>query len=113
MATYRWRIDFSLPGLPIARPLRLGPIELNPAQPDGNGRSRSLGTLALDTDKFLQESQVETAALERIEPLAIAAASLGGSVREPTVTSHHVVLTIGVSLIPLACRHLLKTAASR
>jgi hypothetical protein len=87
MAMYRWGIEFSLPGVQIARPVTLGAIHLTPAPRDENGRSRSIGYLVLDTDQYLQDSAVEADALSQLEPVAIAAAAMGGSVREPVVTS--------------------------
>lgn len=87
MATYRWRIEFFLPGVPIARSVTLGAIHLAPAPRDENGRSRSNGYLVLETDQYLQDSAVEAEALLQLEFVAIAAAALGGSVREPIVTS--------------------------
>jgi len=87
MTTYRWRIEFSLPGVPIARPVTLDAIHLEPTPRDENSRSRSIGYLVLETDQYLQDSAVEAAALSRLEFVAVAAAALGGSVRGPVVTS--------------------------
>lgn len=85
MATYRWRIDFSLPGVPIAQPMTLDAITLTPAPRDQKGRSLSNGYLQLDIDQYLQDSDVETQAMSQLERIAIAAAALGGSTRKPIV----------------------------
>src|SRR2546428_8883807 len=87
MATYRWRIEFSLPGAPIARPVTLGAIQLSPASRDEHGHSRSVGHLMLDTDQCLDDSAVTKEALPKLETVAIAAAALGSSVRAPVITS--------------------------
>ncbi|MGH9424980.1 MAG: hypothetical protein ACRD2L_01545 [Terriglobia bacterium] len=87
MATYRWRIEFSLLGVPIASSVTLDAIHLAPAFPDEKGRSRSIGYLVIETDQYLQDLAVEADALSQLEFVAIAAAALGGSVREPVVTS--------------------------
>jgi hypothetical protein len=90
MATYRWRIEFDLPGVPIARPLSLGAMQLTPAPRDERGHSRSNRYLVFETEEYLQGSTIETEALSHLEPVAIVAAAIGGSVRAPTVTSVHV-----------------------
>lgn len=87
MATYRWRVEFSLPGVPIARPVALDTIQLTPSPRDEKGHSRSTGYLLLETDQYLQQADAEQRALAQLETVAVAAAALGGSVREPVVIS--------------------------
>lgn len=86
MAVYRWRSEFDLPGAPVARPLELGPIRLTPEPRDERGQSRSSGYFVLETERS-QAHEAEAEALSRLELVAMAAASLGGSVRAPVIRS--------------------------
>jgi len=87
MTVYQWSVEFLLPGVPLSRPLTLGSIALRPMPRDENSASRSVGCLQLETGQHLDERAVAAQALSQVELLAMAAAALGGSVRQPVVTS--------------------------
>jgi hypothetical protein len=87
MATFRWRADFSLPGLPLAQPLTLGAIYIAPSARGKNGQYESTGYLIFETEESLRESDARAKALSQLEAVAVAGAALGGSVGEPVVTS--------------------------
>lgn len=79
MATYRWAVEFSLPGVPIARPVTLGAMQLTPASADENGHFQSIGSVALSTDQYLEPSAVEANVVLELELVALAAGAKGGS----------------------------------
>lgn len=87
MPRYRWRIDFLLPGVPIDRPIQLDAIQLQPAPRDGKGHSWCTGHLSLELDQYADENAVKAEVLKRLGFVAIAAAGMGGSVREPIIDS--------------------------
>lgn len=91
MATYKWRADFLLPGLPIALPLTLGTIYIVPVPRDETGRSQSRGHLTFETAAHLSETEARAKALSELTPVAVAGTALGGSVGEPVVTSVNLV----------------------
>lgn len=87
MPRYRWRIDFLLPGVPIDRPIQLDAIQLQPAPRDDEGHSQCTGYLSLELDQYADENAVKAQVLPQLGFVAIAAAGLGGSVREPIIDS--------------------------
>lgn len=87
MPTYRWRIEFSLPGVPIAQAIALDAMQLTPCPRDKYARARSAGALLLETEEYLHPSDVRARAMSRLQALAMAAAAIGGSVQEPEITS--------------------------
>ena len=86
MATFRWRANFLIPGLPLAQPVRLGAIHVAGSTRDGNRKYESTGHLIFEADQFLFEAEARGRAAALLEPVAVAGAALGGSIGEPVVT---------------------------
>jgi len=87
MPRYRWAMHFALPGVRITRPVTLDNIDLKPAPPDDRGHSQSIGYVLIETDEDAGEDELRAETMSRLELVAISAAALGGSVREPVITS--------------------------
>jgi hypothetical protein len=87
MATFQWRAEFVLPGFQLDQELTLGTIHIVPSPRDEHGHSQSTGHLTFETQHHLSESKATARALSMLEPLAVAGATLGGSVGNPEVTS--------------------------
>ncbi len=87
VSMFRWQASFLLPGLQVAQPLTLGTIHIDPSPRTEDGQSQSSGHLSFGTERYLRDSEAKAKALSQLEPLAVAAAAIGGSVGEPVITS--------------------------
>lgn len=87
MVTYRWSVGFALPRVWLERAVQIGRITLQPAPCDENGDPQSTGSLLLETEEFLDITDIAARAMQEIEPVAISASATLGSVLSPRITS--------------------------
>lgn len=84
---FHWRGEFSIPGLPLAQPLKLGAIYVERSPRAEDGKYEAIGHVSFEAEQYLCESDARARAVSLLEPVAVAGAALGGWVGEPVVTS--------------------------